>query len=142
MSFFIAAIDMPVPAGLLIAGFLILLSAWYWQRLGGEQFLPSTRALRRGTLVLGVLAIFALLRGACFVDSEVAPREYVMTWLSVLGLIFLTVLMLVVDIVNSFRIHRREFMAEALASANRLKAEIAHAKKSDATSSGTRRIEP
>ena len=125
----LSAIDVPVPAGLLISAALILLSVWYWHRLGAESFLPSTRALRRGTLVLAVLAVFALLRAASFVDSEVSPGGYVVAWLSALGLIFLTVLLLAVDVINSFRIHRREFMMDALEAADRLKAEIAEVKR-------------
>ncbi len=123
-----AAIDVPVPAGLLAAGVLILLSVWYWHRLGSETFVASTRALRRGTLILAVLAIFALLRASSFVDSEVSPGGYVVAWLSALGLMFLTVLVLAVDVINSFRIHRREFMMDALAAGERLKAEIAEVK--------------
>ena len=125
----IGAIDVPVPIGMSIAGLLLVLSAWYWHRLAGAQFQPSTRALRRGTLILAVLAIFALLRAASFVDSKESPDGYIMAWLSSLGLIFLTVLLLGVDVFNSFRIHRRIFIRETMESAALLRQEI-HARRS------------
>lgn len=113
----ISAIDVPVPAGLLMAGGLFLVSVWYWHRLGGEQFEVSTRALRRGTLIFAVLSIFALLRAASFVDSEVSPSGYIIAWLSALGLMFLTVLLLGVDIINSLRVHHRVFFRDTLQTA-------------------------
>ena len=119
-----AAVDVPLQIGLPLSGFLLLLSIWYWQRLAGEQFADSTRNLRRGTLVLGVLATFALVRAASFVDSEVAPSSYVIAWLSALGLIFLMLLLLAVDVVNSLRLHRREFLQESLEASVRLRADI------------------
>jgi len=120
----LAAVDVPLQIGLPLAGFLLLLSIWYWHRLGAEQFAVSTRNLRRGTLVLGVLATFALVRAASFVDPEVAPGGYVIAWLSALGLIFLMLVLLAVDVVNSLRMHRREFMKEALEASVRLRADI------------------
>jgi hypothetical protein len=125
----IGAIDVPVPAGLLIASSLFLLSVWYWHRLGGEQFDVSTRALRRGTLIFAVLAIFALLRAASFVDSEVSPRGYVIAWLSALGLMSLTVLLLVVDVVNSLRVHHRAIFRDTLGTTDKLREQIANAEK-------------
>ena len=116
----LCAIDVPIPAGLLVAGSLLLLSVWYWHRLGGEDFDVTTRALRRGTLILAVLSIFALLRAASFVDSEVSPRSYVIAWLSALGLMFLTVLLLAVDILNSFRVHHRIVFRDTTSTAAQL----------------------
>ncbi len=129
----IGAIDVPVPAGLLIASSLFLLSVWYWHRLGGEQFDVSTRALRRGTLIFAVLAIFALLRAASFVDSEVSPRGYVIAWLSALGLMFLTVLLLAVDVVNSLRVHHRAIFRDTLGTTDKLREQIANAEKNAVT---------
>jgi len=129
----IGAIDVPVPTGLLIASSLFLLSVWYWHRLGGEQFDVSTRALRRGTLIFAVLAIFALLRAASFVDSEVSPRGYVIAWLSALGLMSLTVLLLVVDVVNSLRVHHRAIFRDTLGTTDKLREQIANAEKNAVT---------
>ena len=129
----IGAIDVPVPTGLLIASSLFLLSVWYWHRLGGEQFDVSTRALRRGTLIFAVLAIFALLRSASFVDSEVSPRGYVIAWLSALGLMSLTVLLLAVDVINSLRVHHRAIFRVSLQTTNKLREQITTAEKNAAT---------
>lgn len=137
-----AAIDVPVPVGLVVAGFLLFLSVWYWNRLAGAQFDTSTRAIRRGTLVLAVLAIFALLRAASFVDSKESPDGYIIAWLSSLGLIFLTVLLLAVDVLNSIRVHRRVFLRESLESAARLREEIARRRASaESTPNGAGRSE-
>ena len=129
----IGAIDVSVPAGLLIASSLFLLSVWYWHRLGGEQFDVSTRALRRGTLIFAVLAIFALLRAASFVDSEVSPRGYVIAWLSALGLMFLTVLLLAVDVLNSLRVHHRAIFRDTLQTTSKLREQITSAEQDAAS---------
>ena len=125
----LSAIDVPIPAGLLVAGSLLLLSVWYWHRLGSGQFDASTRALRRGTLILAVLAIFALLRAASFVDSEVSPRSYVIAWLSALGLMFLTVLLLGVDVLNSFRVHHRMVFKDTMSTAAQLREQLSAARR-------------
>lgn len=130
-----AAVDVPLPIGLPVSGFLLLLAVWYWQRLGGGQFAASTRNLRRGTLVFGVLATFALVRAASFVDSEVSPGAYVIAWLSALGLMFLMLVLLAVDVFNSIRIHRRELMRDALETSLRLQSDIAAHKAANASAS-------
>ena len=128
----LTAIDVEPAVSLLIGVVLVLLAAWYWQRLGRDEVDRSTRAIRRGSLVLCVLAIFALVRAASFIDSEVNPRVYMIAWLSALGLIFLVVMVMAVDILNSFRLHRRALQEDALETAARLGAELEKLAKQDA----------
>ena len=58
----IAAIDMSPYASIGIGGLLIGLCAWYWQHLGKVGTSPARRSIRRGSLVIAVLAVFALVR--------------------------------------------------------------------------------
>lgn len=120
----VAAVDLSPVVGLPIGAILVLLSVWYWQRLGREHVEPSRCAIRRASLILGVLSIFALIRAASFVDSEVSPRAYVVAWLSALGLVFLVVLLVAVDMVNSFRLHRKDLERDTLETASHLKADL------------------
>ena len=127
----LAAIDLSPVLALPIGALLVVLSAWYWQRLGNEQVDSFRRAIRRASLVLGVLAIFALVRAASFVDSEVSARSYIVAWLSALGLLFLVVMLVVADMLNSIRLHRRELELETLETAQRLKAELEAVSRGD-----------
>lgn len=120
----LAAVDLSPVTGLLIGAVLVVASAWYWHRLGNDQIEASRRAIRRASLILGVLAIFALVRAASFVDSEVSPQSYIVAWLSALGLVFLVVLLIAIDMFNSFRLHHRELQRETLETAQRLKTEL------------------
>ena len=120
----LAAIDMSPVLGVSLGLVLALASAWYWHHLGHEGVERSTRALRRCSLVLAVLAVFALVRAACFVDSEVNPSAYISAWLIGLTLMFLVVLVVGVDVFNSFRMHRIYVEREALETAARLKAQL------------------
>ena len=120
----LAAVDMPPVAGILIGFVLVIASAWYWHRLGNDGVESSRRAIRRGSLILGVLAIFALVRAASFVDSEVSPEGYVIAWLSALGLIFLVVVLIAIDMFNSLRIHVRDVQRETFETARRLQADL------------------
>ena len=120
----LAALDMSPVLGVSIGVLLALASAWYWHQLGREDVEQTTRALRRASLVLGLLAVFALVRAACFVDSEVSPSAYVTAWLTAFGLMFLVVVLVAVDVFNSFRIHRNYVEREALETAARLKSHL------------------
>lgn len=121
----IAALDMPPTLSITLAAILLLAAAWYWHHLGESELARSTRAIRRGSLLLSALAIFALVRGASFVDSEQAPDVYVTTWLAALALVFLVLLMIGIDLAVSFRLYRRDLEEEAMHTATKLRGEIA-----------------
>jgi hypothetical protein len=114
----VAEVDMSPELGVSIGVLLALASAWYWQRLGREDVERSTRAIRRASLVLGLIAVFVLVRSASFVDSEVSPSAYISAWLTALGLVFLVVVLVSVDVFNSIRMHRRFAEQEALKTAS------------------------
>ena len=57
-------------------------------------------------------------------DSEVSPEGYIVAWLSALGLVFLVVVLIAVDMFNSLRIHQRDLQRETIETARRLKAEL------------------
>jgi len=103
----IAAIDMSPYTSIGLGGLLIGLCAWYWQHLGKVHTSPARRSIRRGSLVIAVLAIFALVRAASFVDAEVDPANYVNSWLAAIGLLFLFMVLIGADLLNSFLLYRR-----------------------------------
>ena len=122
-------IDMAPVSSVLIGSALLFCCIWYWHRLGRPDVEPSRRAIRRASLVLAALSIFALVRAASFVDSEIDPGNYVTSWLAAIGLIFLFLLLVAVDLVNSLLLYRRMLMEDALAAARdlRLKSGEEHA---------------
>ena len=120
----IAEIDMSPFASVGLGGLLLCLCGWYWQHLGKLGTAPSRRAIRRGSLVLAVLAIFAMVHAASFVDAEVDPANYVNSWLAAIGLLFLFMLLVGVDLLNSFLIYRRLLARDMLLDAQRIQSLI------------------
>ena len=120
----LSQIDMPPVLSLAIGCLLLICCIWYWQRLGRGDVEPSRRAIRRASLVLAALAVFALVRAASFVDSEIHPGNYVRSWLAAIGLIFLFLLMVAVDLVNSLLLYRRMLLQEALTAAQDLQSQV------------------
>lgn len=134
----LAAIDMSPSIGVTIGVVLALASGWYWHHLGREHVERSTRALRRASLVLGLFTVFALVRAACFIDSEVNPSGYITAWLTALGLLFLVVLVIACDVINNFRLHRVYLEQEAMETASRLSVELKEYKASSGDQSEKR----
>ena len=120
----LSQIDMPPILSVSIGCLLLFSCIWYWQRLGRADVEPSRRAIRRASLVLAALAVFALVRAASFVDSEIHPGNYVTSWLAAFGLIFLFILLVAVDLVNSLLIYRRMLLQEAITAAQDLQFKI------------------
>lgn len=133
----LGAVDMPPAVSLTIGILLALLACWYWQRLRRSEFEGSTRAIRRASLFIGLVAVFVLVRAASFIDSEVSPSAYVSAWLLGLALIFIVVLLILCDVLNNFRMHRRFLEQEALQSAARLHSDLQElSEASDAPTGG------
>ena len=120
----LAQIDMSPFLSIGLGGLLLLTCAWYWQRLGRRDVEPSRRGIRRASLVLAALAIFALVRAASFVDSEISPADYVNSWLAAIGLLFLFVLLVGMDVLNSFFIYRRMLLQDALLAAQEIQSNL------------------
>ena len=113
----IAAIDMSPYASIGIGGLLIGLCAWYWQHLGKVGTSPARRSI-------AVLAVFALVRAASFVDSEVHPANYVNSWLAAIGLLFLFMVLIGVDLFNSFLVYRRLLAHDMILDARTLQSHV------------------
>ena len=120
----IASVDMPPFLSIGIGIVLVASCVWYWHRLGAIEVLPSTRGLRRSSLVFAVLAVVALIRAASFIDYESHPAKYIEAWLSSVALVFLVVLFVAFDVFNSFRIQRRELEHQAVETATRLNSQL------------------
>lgn len=91
-----------VPIGTLALGFL----GWYWLRLGDPELPSSRRNLRRIATTLMIMTLPLLVAGLSLHDPSVNQRGYLMTWTSVMGLVFLIVLLAMVDIANNARLYR------------------------------------
>lgn len=120
----IAAIDMSPYASIGLGGLLIGLCAWYWQHLGKIGTSPARRSIRRGSLVIAVLAVLALVRAASFVDAEVDPASYVNSWLAAIGLLFLFMVLIGVDLLNSFLLYRRLLAHDMILDARTLRSHV------------------
>ena len=119
-----ASVDMSPPLSVGIGVLLVLSCVWYWHQLGGLEVRPSTRGLRRSSLVFSVLAVVALVRAASFIDYESHPALYIEAWLAAVALVFLVVVFVACDVFNSFRIQRKELEDEAIENATRLSSQL------------------
>ena len=119
-----ASVDMSPPLSVGIGVLLVMSCVWYWHQLGGLEVRPSTRGLRRSSLVFSVLAVVALVRAASFIDYESHPALYIEAWLAAVALVFLVVVFVACDVFNSFRIQRRELEDEAIENATRLSSQL------------------
>ena len=136
-SMLLSQIDMPPVLSVCLGCLLLTACVWYWQRLGRADVEPSRRGIRRASLVLAALAIVALVRAASFVDSEINPGNYVTSWLAAIGLIFLFVMLVVVDVVNSFLIYRRLLVEDAVSAAQDLQSTMERAESPSGESSAS-----
>ena len=119
-----ASLDMSPPLSVGIGALLVMSCVWYWHQLGGLHVRPSTRGLRRSSLVFSVLAVVELVRAASFIDYESHPALYIEAWLAAVALVFLVVVFVACDVFNSFRIQRRELEDEAIENASRLSSQL------------------
>ena len=119
-----ASLDMSPPLSVGIGVLLVMSCVWYWHQLGGLEVRPSTRGLRRSSLVFSVLAVVALVRAASFIDYESHPALYIEAWLAAVALVFLVVVFVACDVFNSFRIQRKELEDEAIENATRLSSQL------------------
>ena len=119
-----ASVDMSPPLSVGIGVLLVMSCVWYWHQLGGLEVRPSSRGLRRSSLVFSVLAVVALVRAASFIDYESHPALYIEAWLAAVALVFLVVVFVACDVFNSFRIQRKELEDEAIENATRLSSQL------------------
>ena len=119
-----ASLDMSPPLSVGIGVLLVMSCVWYWHQLGGVEVRPSTRGLRRSSLVFSVLAVVALVRAASFIDYESHPALYIEAWLAAVALVFLVVVFVACDVFNSFRIQRKELEHEAIENATKLSSQL------------------
>lgn len=115
---------MSPPLSVGIGCLLVISCVWYWHQLGGLEVRPSTRGLRRSSLVFSVLAVVALVRAASFIDYESDPALYIEAWLAAIALVFLVVVFVACDVFNSFRIQRKALEDEAIENATRLSSQL------------------
>ena len=120
----IASVDMSPFLSVSLGIVLVASSVWYWHQLGAVEVRPSTRGLRRSSLVFAVLAVVALVRAASFIDYESHPALYIEAWLASVALVFLVVVFVAFDVFNSFRIQRKELENEAVENATRLSSQL------------------
>ena len=79
----------------------------YWQRLGQTGVPESRRRIRRASIVLMLVALPVFVRALSFVDPDVHPTDYVVTWLLALVLIGLVLVTAGIDVVDTLRLHVR-----------------------------------
>ena len=81
--------------------------------------MTARRRVRRISILLVLLTLPGLVRGLSFVDSDVAPRDYVVTWSVAMTMVLLTLVTALLDGLVTFHrlrhVERRE-LDEAAAS--------------------------
>ena len=132
----IATLDMSPFLSVGLGAGLVASCVWYWHQLGGLEVRPSTRGLRRSSLVFSVLAVVALVRAASFIDYEAQPALYIQSWLAAVALVFLVVVFVAFDVFNSFRIQRRLLEDEALDNASKLSSQLKDVMESSGSKQG------
>jgi peptidoglycan/LPS O-acetylase OafA/YrhL len=120
----IASLDMSPFLSVGLGAGMVASCVWYWHQLGSLDVRPSTRGLRRSSLVFSVLAVVALVRAASFIDYEAQPALYIQAWLGSVALVFLVVVFVAFDVFNSFRIQRRELENESIENASKLSSQL------------------
>ncbi len=114
-----------VPAALVGAMWI----AWYWMRLARGEVPPSRRRVRRLSLGIMVLTLPSVVRGLSFVNADVAPRDYMATWLVALGGLGLVILTVAIDMLNSARLLHREQKLEVEQATRQLAVAIREAER-------------
>ena len=132
----IGTLDMSPFLSVGLGAMMVASCVWYWHQLGSLEVRPSTRGLRRSSLVFSVLAVVALVRAASFIDYEAQPALYIQAWLAAVALVFLVVVFVAFDVFNSFRIQRRELENEALDNASKLSSQLNDVMKSSVSKQG------
>ena len=120
----IASLDMSPFLSVALGAIMVASCVWYWHQLGSLDVRPSTRGLRRSSLVFCVLAVVALVRAASFIDYEAQPALYIQAWLAAVALIFLVLVFVALDVFNSFRIQRSELENESIENASKLSSQL------------------
>ncbi len=101
--------DAHLPAGVSIP-VAVVLAVWmlsYWKRLGDPSFPDSRRRIRRASLAVMLSSLPVSVQALSFLDFQVQPNQYAITWLLIvflLGLVFVTAAL---DTVNTLRLASR-----------------------------------
>jgi hypothetical protein len=121
-----------VPLAVVLAGGLV----WLWLRLGRRGVPADRRRVRRISIALMLLTLPALVRGASFVDPEIDPRAYLLTWTAVMLMIGLVLLTAGVDVAVSVRLHRIAMERELRDAADELARAIDRAEAANGADEG------
>lgn len=91
-----------------IAG--VLLTIWYWRRLGMADVPASRRAIRRISMIMMLGCMLLVPIGLSYADGDLRPSPtwYVTTWFAVFAFLTLLVLTAIADFFNNLRLRRYE----------------------------------
>ncbi|MEC9372446.1 MAG: hypothetical protein VYC34_01320 [Planctomycetota bacterium] len=115
-----------------------ILSPWFVLPLGGALMLcvaahisatienaapPSRRRIRLANGWIMLIAIPLIAAGFGVIDPDAQPRAFVLIWFAAIGFLFISVLLAMVDVVNTLVIARRT-RGRVLGAADELKREL------------------
>ena len=96
---------------------LLAVTGWYWMRLGESDVPASRRRIRRISSLIAIFGLPFLAAGLSWIDADRAPRQFVLVWVIVMGLLLAFVITAIFDIINSLRLvqaHEEELPISAL----------------------------
>ncbi len=101
--------DAHLPAGVSIPVAVILATwmLWYWKRLGDPSFPDSRRRIRRASLAVMLSSLPVSVHALSFLDFQMQPNQYAITWLLIVFLLGLVLVTAALDTVNTLRVASR-----------------------------------
>ncbi len=83
----IFAILLPGTFTVPIAVVLAVAILWYWIALNKPDVPPSRRRIRRASTIVLLISLPVFVRALSFINQQVSPSQYVITWSMVLLLL-------------------------------------------------------
>jgi len=109
-----------------------------WWKFGGPQVPASRRRIRRVSTVVALILVPILVAGLCFIDPNTTPRHYAEVWTLAIALVFVLVLLAVVDVLNSVRLHANDHFRETDAAGRELDEAMRTARRERAAAGASR----
>lgn len=102
----------------------LLAAALYWRRLGRASVPGIRRRLRRGGLLVGLVAAIAGVAALSFLDPEIRPGGYLLAWSVVAVLLVPAVAIAAFDAIVTVRFHQQSLDRRAARDARRIRAAV------------------
>ena len=103
----LATVHLPAGVSIPVAVVLAIWMLSYWKRLGGSSIPDSRRRIRRASLAVMLSSLPVTVQALSFLDFQVQPNQYAITWLLIVFLLGLVLMTAALDTVNTLRLAHR-----------------------------------